>query len=81
LANPELPFKILSPVTRIDNKMDLNDFLGPNPIVIDLQAENRWEPFLHSTLSPQLSTVIMPPLANLAKLLHQGDFGDGNPGI
>lgn len=23
--------------------MDLNDFLGPNPIVIDLRAENRWE--------------------------------------
>ena len=23
--------------------MDLNDFLGPNPIVIDLQAENRWQ--------------------------------------
>lgn len=23
--------------------MDLNDFLGPNPIVVDLKAENRWE--------------------------------------
>jgi mannitol/fructose-specific phosphotransferase system IIA component (Ntr-type) len=23
--------------------MDLNDFLGPNPIVIELQAENRWQ--------------------------------------
>jgi len=23
--------------------MDLNDFLGPEPIVTDLQAENRWE--------------------------------------
>ena len=23
--------------------MDLNDFLGPKPIVIDLQAENRWQ--------------------------------------
>jgi len=23
--------------------MDLNDFLGPKPIVIDLKAENRWE--------------------------------------
>jgi fructose-specific phosphotransferase system IIA component len=23
--------------------MDLNDFLGPDPIVIDLHAENRWE--------------------------------------
>ena len=23
--------------------MDLNDFLGPNPIVIDLQAEDRWQ--------------------------------------
>lgn len=23
--------------------MDLNDFLGPKPIVIDLRAENRWE--------------------------------------
>ncbi len=23
--------------------MDLNDFLGPKPIVIDLHAENRWE--------------------------------------
>ncbi len=23
--------------------MDLNDFLGPQPIVIDLQAENRWQ--------------------------------------
>ena len=22
--------------------MNLNDFLGPEPIVIDLQAENRW---------------------------------------
>ena len=24
-------------------EMDLNDFLGPKPIVIDLQAENRWQ--------------------------------------
>ena len=24
-------------------EMDLNDFLGPEPIVIDLQAENRWQ--------------------------------------
>jgi mannitol/fructose-specific phosphotransferase system IIA component (Ntr-type) len=23
--------------------MDLNEFFGPKPIVIDLQAENRWE--------------------------------------
>ena len=23
--------------------MDLNDFLGPEPIVIDLQAKNRWQ--------------------------------------
>ena len=23
--------------------MDLNDFLGPKPIVIELKAENRWE--------------------------------------
>jgi len=23
--------------------MDLNDFLGPNPDVIELQADNRWE--------------------------------------
>lgn len=23
--------------------MDFSDFLGPNPIVIDLQAENRWQ--------------------------------------
>ena len=23
--------------------MDLNDFWGPKPIVIDLHAENRWE--------------------------------------
>jgi len=23
--------------------MDLNDFLGPKPIVIDLHAQNRWE--------------------------------------
>ena len=23
--------------------MDLNDFLGPKPIVIDLQAENQWQ--------------------------------------
>jgi mannitol/fructose-specific phosphotransferase system IIA component (Ntr-type) len=23
--------------------MDLNDFLGPNPIVIDLHADNRWQ--------------------------------------
>jgi mannitol/fructose-specific phosphotransferase system IIA component (Ntr-type) len=24
-------------------EMDSNDFLGPKPIVIDLQAENRWQ--------------------------------------
>jgi mannitol/fructose-specific phosphotransferase system IIA component (Ntr-type) len=23
--------------------MDLNDFLGPKPVVIELQAENRWQ--------------------------------------
>jgi hypothetical protein len=28
--------------------------------------------FLDSTLNPQPSTVIMHPLANLAKLLHKG---------
>jgi len=30
-----------------------------------------------STLNIQLSTVTMYPLANLAKLLHKGDFRDG----
>ena len=30
------------PFTRTDTIMDLNDFLGPKPIVIDLRAENRW---------------------------------------
>ena len=30
-----------------------------------------------STLSPQHSTVFVPPLANLAKLLHKQDFRDG----
>ena len=29
-----------------------------------------------STFSPQLSTVIMHPLAHLAKLLHKQDFRD-----
>jgi mannitol/fructose-specific phosphotransferase system IIA component (Ntr-type) len=29
--------------SRTDKTMDLNDFLGPKPIVIDLRAENRWE--------------------------------------
>lgn len=23
--------------------MDLNDFFGPNPIIVDLRAENRWQ--------------------------------------
>jgi mannitol/fructose-specific phosphotransferase system IIA component (Ntr-type) len=23
--------------------MDLNDFFGPNPTIINLRAENRWE--------------------------------------
>jgi mannitol/fructose-specific phosphotransferase system IIA component (Ntr-type) len=23
--------------------MDLDDFLGPNPVVVDLRAENRWD--------------------------------------
>jgi mannitol/fructose-specific phosphotransferase system IIA component (Ntr-type) len=23
--------------------MDLNDFLGPHPIIVDLRAENRWD--------------------------------------
>ena len=32
-----------NPGIRERQKMDLNDFLGPEPIVIDLQAENRWE--------------------------------------
>ena len=24
-------------------KMDLSDFLGPNPLIVDLKAENRWD--------------------------------------
>ncbi|HTX22028.1 MAG TPA: PTS sugar transporter subunit IIA [Candidatus Aquilonibacter sp.] len=24
-------------------EMDLNDFFGPNPIIIDLRSENRWQ--------------------------------------
>jgi mannitol/fructose-specific phosphotransferase system IIA component (Ntr-type) len=23
--------------------MDLNDYLGPDPIIVDLRAENRWD--------------------------------------
>ena len=39
----------------------------------------RIQPFFirPSTLNIQLSTVIMHPLANLAKLLHKQDFRDG----
>jgi mannitol/fructose-specific phosphotransferase system IIA component (Ntr-type) len=29
--------------SQIDKTMDLNDFFGPKPIVIDLHAKNRWE--------------------------------------
>ena len=32
-----------NPGIREPTKMDLNDFLGPKPIIIDLRAENRWQ--------------------------------------
>ena len=47
-----------------DKIMDLNDFLGPKPIVIDLQAENRWEAIdeLIDQLTIYVSSVLTPLL-------------------
>ena len=68
--------------------MDLNDFLGPDPIVIDLQAENRWEAIdeliaslvTHHKIKPEHKEAITESVKKRERAMTTGiGFGIGLP--
>jgi mannitol/fructose-specific phosphotransferase system IIA component (Ntr-type) len=68
--------------------MDLNDFLGPKPIVIDLQAENRWQAIdelidclvTHGKIKPEDRGAILAGVKKRESSMSTGTgFGIGIP--
>jgi len=68
--------------------MDLNDFLGPKPIVIDLQAENRWQAIdeligvlaVHGKIKPEDIKAITEAVRKRESSISTGiGFGIGIP--
>jgi mannitol/fructose-specific phosphotransferase system IIA component (Ntr-type) len=68
--------------------MNLNDFLGPKPIVIDLQAENRWQAIeelisclvIHGKIKPEDMDAIMAGVKKRESSMSTGiGFGVGMP--
>jgi mannitol/fructose-specific phosphotransferase system IIA component (Ntr-type) len=68
--------------------MDLNDFLGPKPIVIDLQAENRWQAIdeliaalvAHNKIKPEHQEAIAESVKKRERSMTTGiGFGIGIP--
>jgi mannitol/fructose-specific phosphotransferase system IIA component (Ntr-type) len=68
--------------------MDLNDFLGPNPIIVDLQAGDRWEAIdellnhlvAHQKIKPENKTAIGDAVKKREKSMTTGiGFGIGIP--
>jgi mannitol/fructose-specific phosphotransferase system IIA component (Ntr-type) len=68
--------------------MDLNDFLGPKPIVIDLKAENRWEAIdeliaclvTHNKIKPDHKEAITESVKKRERSMTTGiGFGIGLP--
>lgn len=68
--------------------MDLNDFLGPEPIVIDLQAENRWQAIhelisalvAHGKIKPEDKDLIADAVKKRESSMSTGiGFGIGMP--
>lgn len=68
--------------------MDLNDFFGPNPIVVDLRAEDRWEVIdemldqlvAHQKIKPENRGAIGEAVKKREKSMTTGiGFGIGIP--
>jgi mannitol/fructose-specific phosphotransferase system IIA component (Ntr-type) len=68
--------------------MDLNDFLGPNPIIVNLQAGNRWDAIdelldhlvTHQKIKPENRTAIGDAVKKREKSMSTGvGFGIGIP--
>ena len=68
--------------------MDLNDFLGPEPIVIGLQAENRWQAIdeligalvTHGKIKPEHREAILARVKKRESSMSTGiGFGIGIP--
>jgi fructose-specific phosphotransferase system IIA component len=68
--------------------MDLNDFLGPDPIVIELQAQDRWQAIdelisalvAHSKIKPEDSKQITEAVRKRESAMSTGiGFGVGIP--
>jgi mannitol/fructose-specific phosphotransferase system IIA component (Ntr-type) len=68
--------------------MDLNDFLGPKPIVIDLQAEDRWQAIdeliaalvAHHKIKPEHKEAISESVKKRERAMTTGiGFGIGIP--
>jgi mannitol/fructose-specific phosphotransferase system IIA component (Ntr-type) len=68
--------------------MDLNDFLGPDPIVINLQAENRWQAIdeliaslvTHHKIKPEHQEAITASVKKRERAMTTGiGFGIGLP--
>ena len=69
-------------------RMDLNDFLGPNPIIIELQAENRWQVIdeligalvVHGKIKPEDTKAITEAVRKRESAMSTGiGFGIGIP--
>ncbi|HTV43668.1 MAG TPA: PTS sugar transporter subunit IIA [Candidatus Sulfotelmatobacter sp.] len=68
--------------------MDLNDFLGPNPIIVNLRAENRWDAIdelldhlaAHQKIKPENRTAIADAVKKRESSMTTGiGFGIGIP--
>ena len=68
--------------------MDLNDFLGPNPIIVELQAEDRWQAIdelivalaTNGKISPEDRKVITEAVKKRESAMTTGiGFGIGIP--
>jgi mannitol/fructose-specific phosphotransferase system IIA component (Ntr-type) len=68
--------------------MDLNDFLGPKPIVIELQAQNRWQAIdeligallAHGKIKPEARKAITEAVIKRESSMSTGiGFGIGIP--
>jgi mannitol/fructose-specific phosphotransferase system IIA component (Ntr-type) len=68
--------------------MDLNDFLGPEPMIIDLRAENRWQAIeelvsclvTHGKIKPEHDDAIVASVKKRETSMSTGiGFGIGIP--
>ncbi len=75
-------------LVMLAGEMDLNDFLGPEPIIIDLQAENRWQAIdeligsllTHGKIKPEHREAIIASVKKRESSMSTGiGFGIGIP--